>query len=589
MSRLSRPGFGILLAVLATLLLAGAAHAQPSAKDEVLKASSYPGMSTYSCRTDAIPITPGQNRNLFGSTKTCPNARVVRGPGGTAPFAPGSTAQGYVTRFKPSMVELLPGGSTKTPRVDDLHLHHVVWLRPGGGPTFAAGEEKTIVKLPRGYGLRTGGDSNWGLNYMIHNLTATDGRRVFITWEIDWVPAGSPAAAGIKGTQVRWLDVAGTPQIYPVFDAERRFDTDGDGRFVFPDDVLRSDDPAAHEEFPKISRARRWRVPSGGVVLVFGAGHLHPGGLHVDLNVSRDGPDPGDTPGDRPSEVRQLFRSAARYFEPAGAVSWDVSMKATPPKWRFRLKEGDVLWINSTYDVRRASWYESMGIFPVSYSTAPDPAARDPFDHPQAYEQMTAGGGVLTHGRLPENVDSKARRKLGIADPRKLRDGRRMPGSGIEVESFFYGPARGGPLGGFSSVRGFPARQMRPPVLAQGSSITFTNLDAVAGSPEEQQVWHSITSCKPPCNRGAGIGYPLAGGPGDFDSGELGYGVGASAGVTTGSNVYTTKQFKRRGTFTYFCRIHPFMRGSFRVRSKRKLERRSAGVGAPGALGSLQG
>jgi plastocyanin len=36
--------------------------------------------------------------------------------------------------------------------------------------------------------------------------------------------------------------------------------------------------------------------------------------------------------------------------------------------------------------------------------------------------------------------------------------------------------------------------------------------------------------------------------------------------VTTGSAVYTTPTFKKPGTYTYFCRIHPFMRGSIRVK-----------------------
>ena len=36
--------------------------------------------------------------------------------------------------------------------------------------------------------------------------------------------------------------------------------------------------------------------------------------------------------------------------------------------------------------------------------------------------------------------------------------------------------------------------------------------------------FHTITACKAPCNRGSGIGFPLANGRGLFDSGELGYG-----------------------------------------------------------------
>ena len=44
--------------------------------------------------------------------------------------------------------------------------------------------------------------------------------------------------------------------------------------------------------------------------------------------------------------------------------------------------------------------------------------------------------------------------------------------------------------------------------------------------------------------------------------------------MTTGSNVYTTpplnykpnKKGKKTTTYSYFCRIHPLMRGSIRVR-----------------------
>jgi plastocyanin len=39
--------------------------------------------------------------------------------------------------------------------------------------------------------------------------------------------------------------------------------------------------------------------------------------------------------------------------------------------------------------------------------------------------------------------------------------------------------------------------------------------------------------------------------------------------VTTGSNEYTTPPLPKAGkTYTYFCRIHPFMRGSVRVKYK---------------------
>ena len=111
---------------------------------------------------------------------------------------------------------------------------------------------------------------------------------------------------------------------------------------------------------------------------------------------------------------------------------------------------------------------------------------------------------------------------------------------------------------------------MRPPVIEPGETVTFTNLDALPLMADTEQVWHSITSCPAPCNRGSGIGYPLAGGPIKFDSGQLGFGTGTSTEVTTGTNVYTTPPLTKPGkTYSYFCRIHPFMRGSVRVKGKR--------------------
>ncbi len=556
-----RPRHVVVGLLAASALLTFAAPA--SAQEEILPAASYADMTTYSCRTDAIPISPGQNLNLYNVTKTCPNAVALAGPGDASAFAPGAP-QGFVTRFKPSMVEVLADGSTVTPSVWDLHLHHVVWVGPNG-PTFASGEEKTIPKLPQGYGFKTGGDATWVLNYMIHSLNAEGGRSVYITWEIDWVPVASASGAGISPATIQWLDVAGAPQTYPVFDAERGFDADGDGEWVFPDDVPTDPAMPGYEEARKISEAGHWTVPPAGRTLVFGAGHLHPGGLHVDIEVARDGPDAGDADGDDPSEVRQLFRSDAKYYEPAGAVSWDVSMTATRPEWRIHLKGGDTVSVNSTYDVKKASWYESMGILPLAVSTANDPAAKDPFDDDAAVKAMYDAGGILTHGRLNENVDFKANKNLKLPDPRKLRSKGRVPSGGLGIDGFGYS------MGGYSAFRGFPQFLMRPPVINPGQTVTFTNFDALSTMPDEEQAWHSITSCPAPCNKGSGIGYPLARGQIKFDSGQLGYGTNLSTEVTTGSNVYTTPPLTKPGkTYTYFCRIHPFMRGSIRVRERRK-------------------
>jgi len=562
---------GALLAACALLLHAAPAAAinggvtKDSAPKKSLEPATYPDMTTYSCRTDAVPIHPGQNINDFGLTKVCPNAATVSGPGDPGIFANGSTAEGYITRFRPSMVEIKPNGKLVTPSVWDLHLHHVVWLTESG-PTFASGEEKTIATLPQGYGMKTKATADWGINQMIHNLNASGGRQIYITWEIDWVPETSPKRTDIANSELHWLDVAGAPQIYPVFDAEKGFDTNDDNKFVFPDEAT---DPrtAGYEENENISQERVWTIPRSGATLIFGAGHLHPGGLSVDLMVSRDGPDAGAVDGDDPAETKDIFRSDARYFEPAGAVSWDVAMEATRRDWRISLEPGDTVSINTTYNVKKASWYESMGILPLAWSRAEDPLARDPFTQAAEVQAMYERGGRLTHQRLDENIDYKARKNLKLADPRDLRAAGPVPAEGIGIRSFYY------LNGGFTATKLFPSSQMRPPTVSSGETVTFTNQDALPGTPMTEQAWHSITSCRAPCNKGSGIGYPLAGGPIKFDSGQLGYGTFASAGVTTQSNTYTTPPLttsptagENGTTYTYFCRIHPSMRGSIRVK-----------------------
>ena len=53
-----------------------------------------------------------------------------------------------------------------------------------------------------------------------------------------------------------------------------------------------------------------------------------------------------------------------------------------------------------------------------------------------------------------------------------------------------------------------------------------------------------------------------------FDSGQLGYGPSFGAASFTSAanrNIWRTPRNLPRGTYAYFCRVHPFMRGAFRV------------------------
>lgn len=503
------------------------------AQAEMISAVSYKDSTRYLCRYGPIKIHSGQNLNLLALTTTCPRPQKISGPGPAAP-----TGDGFITSFRPNLVELKKNGIKKIPRVDDLHLHHVVWLR-GLQPSFAAGEEKTIYSFPRGYGLQTNISNRWGINYMIHNLWPQDNRRVEIEWIIDWLP--QEKAPDTKDVKIQWMDVAGD-NLYPVFDAEKRFDKDRDGVFVFPDGASSPD----HPEHDKISQKASWLIDRP-LTLVFGAGHLHPGGKFVELLL------------DRGPARKTIFRSDARYWGPAGAASWDVSMEATKRSWRVALRPGDVLRIRAAYNVKKASWYEAMGILPLAFSEGHSPEAKDPFD-----STLTADG-LLTHGRLKENWDDRASKSLKLKSPLKLPP-RKTNKSEIKIKSYLFSP------GGYSATPNFPAILQRPALLS--SSPFFINEDAPESAEQEDQIWHTVTSCKAPCNLSSGISYPLA--DGRFDSGQLGFGIDDISNVFTGVGYWNesvtrgTSSWRApnldKGTYTFFCRIHPFMRGSFKIK-----------------------
>jgi plastocyanin len=417
---------------------------------------------------------------------------------------------GWITGFRPNLTY----ASGKVPRVDVIHLHHGVWVI-NGAPTFAAGEEKTAVQAPAGYGWRYRTSDSWVMNHMIHNLTP-DATDVYITYELDFIPDSDPRAAAMKEVRTMWLDTMGL-QIYPVFDVHRGAGG-RDGRYTYP-----------RESKQRNYTRNRYVVQQDGV-LVGTAGHLHPGGLWTDLYLERGG-----------KRVR-LFRSSAKYFEPAGAVSWDVAMEATPADWRVGVKRGDVLSVSATYDSKRASWYEAMGIMPAMFH--PGESGPDPFvtnvDRP----------GVLTHGHLQENRNHGGL-FAGLADPRRLLSAVPPPRRTVAIRNFLY--ARGDLLR--------TGVQRRPPTIRPGARLRFVNRDASRG------ILHSITSCRAPCNRTTGIAYPLADGRVRFDSGNLGFGPpGATAAANRDS--WRTPRNLKAGTYTYFCKIHPFMRGAFRVKAR---------------------
>jgi hypothetical protein len=479
-------------------------------------------------------ITPGANLILLDDHKV-----------------PKPTEDGFMVRMAPNLRYARPDGSCcgAVPRVDVLHLHHGVWLSngtagegegnsyPGGFyPFMAAGEEKTIYEMPPGYGYPVGARDLWFLNYMIHNLTDRPAR-VYITYDIDFIPADSPLAAAIKPVHPIWMDVR-AHSLYPVFDVHRY--SGRDGKFTYPD--------MAHDPYGSGPPLNVFTVDHPGT-LVGTAGHLHPGGLYDELDAVRAGAAAhgGAIRGPVAHSVR-LFRSDAHYWDKRGPISWDMAMKATAPDWRPRVQVGDQLRISTTYETRRASWYESMGIM-VVWEAWNDQQGVDPFSH--RLDQR----GHVTHGHLPENNHHGGLTLLGV-------NLKRFPTCfthRVAIAGFSYNP------GDFIAS----GRQRCTPTVRKGQSLTFVNDDAYNAGPFNlftpsklyiASIFHSVTACQYPCGLNTGISYPLANGAGSYDSGQLGVGTPA-----VGRLSWSTPTNLRPGTYTFYCRIHPFMRGVFRI------------------------
>ncbi|MBK5109876.1 MAG: hypothetical protein JJE10_00755 [Thermoleophilia bacterium] len=584
-----RTRLACLLATCAAFLALGFAGTAQAGTSETIELPSGAERTTYA--VGPIEVTSGQNRIAY---------KPITGSEKPA-------VDGWITRIVPNMVR----ADGSVPLSSKVMFHHGVWINTSAPARerlfFATGEEKTNVEIPAGYGYRYRASDNWILNHMLHNLEP-EPMTLFVTYTIDFIPDSSPAAAGITPVKPIWMDVESG--IYPVFDVHRG-SGGPDGEFTYPQD--------AEDPYPPGVKKNEKKITEDGV-LVTTAGHVHSGGLSTDLYLKREGASYAGPTCDPPKSYataikkakrkqkklsrRQkklrrkmsrtanrrakanrksqkkikrrkrsnskklrrlkakasaamkahqacvdtqpkvegnrvhLFKSRVNYFEPRGPVSWDMAMYGTAPDWRVEVKAGDTLELQATYETERASWYESMGINVVYM--AKESGGDDP------YRTRVDHDGVLNHGHYAENDDHGGTGPTVGPDPATLPDGL----------------ASGGPfkIGGFSYEAGdyrIPGSIGRPPVVKQGKSFTFE----LASGDASKEIWHSLTSCESPCNRSTGIGYPIPDGEFQFDSGQLGTG----GPPTVERNTWSTPKDLPVGTHTFFCRIHPLMRGAIRV------------------------
>jgi hypothetical protein len=240
------------------------------------------------------------------------------------------------------------------------------------------------------------------------------------------------------------------------------------------------------------------------------------------------------------------------------------------PRWGVRVEPGDILRSNATYDTTHQSTYENMGIAvaliaPDEPDGTPTAPGVDPFEAPfdpmpgcptgglQAPTPTLCDKGLPSHGHLSENDNFG-----GPDGATELEAGQGSSTDRVDIGGFLYLP---GDLS-MISMTGIPT-------VPLGTEVTFFNEDAAI------DVYHSATSCAYPCTGPTGTAFPLgngrtsAGRDLDFDSGELGFGIPEiSAAKQTFQwvlPVTAENGFSPGEVITYYCRIHPFMRGAFEV------------------------
>jgi hypothetical protein len=493
---------------------------------------------------------------------------------------------GYITRFKPNLMR--PDGTV--PPVEQVHLHHGTWLSEpsyGSGPFFAAGEEKTIAPFPRGYGMPIKKTDQWQLLYMVHSAVPNT-MEVYITYDVDFIPKEKAANWHIKPAYPVWLDVR--PSGYPVFNVQRKFGRKG--TCTWPSQECASFDPWGNKfigqgkpgngtgtdlQLPKagdsLGDIQHFR---GGTLIGIG-GHVHPGGIQNDIDLVRPKGELVTTRQGHRTVTRRAYRTRIyngiarywRYDNPSKwggpPDSWDFSMSVEGlPRWGVRVKPGDRLRSNATYDTTRLASYEDMGIAvtllaPDQPNGKPSAPGLDPFRAKRNYSTSCNTGPakgrlcmypIVTHGHYAENGNHSG--------PGGKWTGTAGAQTGhVSIADFQYTP---GDLGQRSTF-GIPRVKL-------GTDLSFTNIEGNA-------IYHTVTACAFPCLGKTGAAFPVPDGKTssgrklDFDSSELGIGapyVGATSQKLNWDLPVTAQGgFKPGETVTYFCRIHPFMRGAFEV------------------------
>ncbi len=578
---------GVLVALsFAVLSLAGCVTDESSNEpDSVQEPEMY--------EPDESPVTPDQ---LFTKYEERPAGveRVIRFVYGPYTIPPGQDnnrvtldiplQDGFMTAVSPNVYDVQTGA---IPSNQHLHIHHAHWFRASDDPTdeyytanlawiFGTGEERTQGSLhdradvdpdgPR-YGMFLEAGQPNVLIYMLHNKMNYE-QNVYVALDIRFVYGTADAieGAGDCGSLVTGETCYAGSDFHNLhgklwgttFDVPRQpIAQGGDGIYIHPLDI-----PEESPTRRSTDHLGRYFVASADGTAIASAGHLHPNGLATIIaNLGPEGSGcEADLDGDGLPGVTLL--NSAKIEEVPGAFphSEEYQMGATKPGWRAPIREGDRISQFSPYHNDLYASYEAMSFagFYVDREQPPAPRGAEGCTLENTQPVLLEGdpwGGDPTETVINRNWRETPAEHCGIpgfddCEPVLPDFGPGIETNVIHIAGFLYLP-------GDQSLGDQTGEPIR---VNAGDTVYVINEDAAAG------IRHTVTSCKYPCNGKYVANYPHP--DGDFDSGKMGNLDPIDGGVTGDDTVPVWEldtTGMEPGFYTYYCRIHPWMRGTIEV------------------------
>ena len=483
------------------------------------------------------------------------------------------TQNGYLMALEPAMRRVQ---DLSEPMHTEAHIHHAHWFGfdPGNaednyfnffGPgthewVFGNGDEETRADFrrrsaaqPNGpvYGNYLPAGRNQEVIYMLHNKT-NQPMEVWIVLDVVFQHGTRQQLEELSGRE--YHDVNGM-LLGRTFNVPR--EPEGDGEWNY----LKDQKNCAERNRRPEGCAIEWVAPRDGTIIGSG-GHLHPGGTDVIAENYGSEADPC------PSDKRKRGYGGTLLYHSdiinrAAPLSEDYQTEVTHPAWRAPIRKGDRIRITGIYENKEHAWYYAMihAGFYIDYEQPPRGSCK-PYIAPgykKKVKDPTAG--------VPNRPWTMKDEYCGWGDAPACEKPEEPPAEDafvqqnvVHIANFQYlpGDRSSGVAGG------------KIPSVKQGEKITFVNDDQFAN------IRHSVTTCPWPCNGRYVANYPHA--DGTWDSNTLGY---DPIDGGTPNPVAETPADMKPGLYTYFCRLHPWMRGAFRIEPAGGMSATGGGVSLP--------